>query len=376
MARKKQVKRPRRKPGTGCIRYKKGRAFPWEAEFPIGHKEHRYDYFASWEEATAHLDRLTAERDSAEAPRNITGGSQRTDVFLSVWLDGKRPRVKPKTWLGYQYLCDLAVAEIGALRIDEVTRERADAMLAYFHRRGFKNVSQMRAVLRQAFQYAVDEEYIKRNPFQRAKAPPVERRKGIALTHAQLAQLFVAAQSHPLFGLLQLYSRVGLRRGEGLALLWADVDLELGTIRIVRHYVEVGSKNEYSTPKSRRSRREIPIPPDLVELLRAHKAWQRHYAAQHTDWQEHGLVFPSERGTPIGPRNLVRSFKALLRRAGLPEAITVHDLRHTAEYRLETTGAPESARMALLGHSTPAMARHYADHADMDAMRQALEKIA
>lgn len=369
-------KRPRRKPGTGGIRYKKGRALLWEAAFPIGHEQYRYDSFATWEEATAHLDRLTQERDSAEAPRNIAGGSQRTDVFLTTWLSIKQPHVKPKTWLGYQYLCDLAVAEIGTHRIDEVTREQADALLVYFHRHGFQNVSQMRAVLRQAFQYAVDEEYIKRNPFQKAKAPPVERRKGIALTRAQLAQLFEAMRDHPLYGLFQLYSRVGLRRGEGLALLWADVDLEIGTIRIVRHYVEVGSRNDYSTPKSKRSRREIPIPPDLVELLRAHKAWQRHYAAQRTDWQEHGLVFPSECGTPIGPRNLVRSFKALLRRAGLPEEIRVHDLRHTAEYRLETSGVPESARLALLGHSTPAMARHYADHADMDAMRQALEKIA
>jgi integrase len=371
-----QKKRPRRKPNTGTVRYKKGRTLPWEGAFPLGHGQHRYDSFATWEEVTAYLDRLTEERDSTEAPRNITGGSQRTDVFLTTWLNGKRPHVKEKTWLGYQYLCDLAVAEIGTQRIDEVSRERADAMLAYFHRRGFQNVSQMRAVLRQAFQYALDEGYIRRNPFQKAKAPSVERRKGIALTSAQLAQLFEVMRDHPLYGLFQIYSRVGLRRGEGLALLWAGVNLEAGTIRITRHYVEVGSRNEFSTPKSKRSSREIPIPADIVELLREHKAWQRRHAAQRQDWKEHGLVFPSECGTPISPRNLVRTFKSFLRRADLPEEITIHDLRHTTEYRLETTGVPESARMALLGHSTPAMARHYADHADMEAMRQAIEKIA
>jgi|SRR6187549_107336 len=371
-----QKKHPRRKPGTGTIRHKKARAFPWEAAFPIGHNQHRYDAFATWEEATTHLDQLTKERDSAEMPRNVTGGSQRTDVFLTTWLNIKHPHVKEKTWLGYQYLCALAVAEIGTQRIDEVSRECADSLLAYFHRRGFKNVSQMRAVLRQAFQYALDEGYIKRNPFQRAKAPPVERRKGIALSAAQLARLYAVMCELPLFGLFQLYSRVGLRRGEGLALLWSSVDLEAGTIRITRHYVEVGSRNEYSTPKSKRSTREIPIPLDLVDLLKAHRAWQRRYAAGRADWEEHGLVFPSERGTPIGPRNLVRTFKALLHRAGLPEEIRIHDLRHTAEYRLETAGVPESARMALLGHSTPGMARHYANHADMEAMRIAVAMTA
>jgi integrase len=374
MARKKPT--PRRSPNTGTIRYKKSRTLPWEAAFPIGHGQRRYDSFASRAEATAHLDRLTSERDSDEAPRNITGGSQRTDIFLTSWLNGKRGHVKEKTWLGYQYLCDLAVAEIGTYRIDEVSREKADAMLAYFHRRGFQNVSQMRIVQPQAFQYALDEGYTKRNPFQKAKAPPVQRRKGIALSRTQRAQLLAAFEGHPLCGLFHLYSRLGFRRGEGLGVRWAGVNLDAGTIRVTQHYVEVGSKNEWSTPKSPRSTREIPIPSDLVALLREHRAWQRTHAAQTKDWVEQGLVFPSERGTPISPRNIVRTLKAALKRVGLPEQITIHDLRHTAEYHLETAGVPESARMALLGHSTSAMARHYADHADMDAMRAALEKSA
>lgn len=377
MARKKTAPRaPRRKPNTGTIRHKAGRSEPWEAAFPLGHGQYRYDYFATRSEAETHLDRLTAERDHAETPRNVTGGSQRVDVFLTAWLNGKRGHVKEKTWLNYAYLCDLAVAEIGQYRVDGVARERAEAMLTYFHQRGFQNVSQMRAVLRQAFQYAVDEDYIKKNPFQKAKAAPVERRKAIALTPAQRRHLLASLEDDPLCGLIHLYSRVGFRRGEGLALLWANVDFDNATITVTQHYVEVGSKNKNTTPKTARSKRTIPIPADLVEILRRHKAWQRAYAATVADWEEHGLVFPSRRGTPISPRNLVRAFKGMLRRAGLPEQITIHDLRHTAEYLMEQALIPLSTRMALLGHSTEQMAKHYSDHADLESMRAAIEKTS
>lgn len=373
--RKKQNRPARRKPNTGAIRLKKGRALPYESSFPLEHG-HRYDYFATRAEAEAHLNRLVAERDSMDAPRNITGGSQRVDTFLIAWLNGKRGHIKEKTWYGYRYLCELANGEIGTYRLDEVTRERASSTLTHLHRQGFKNVSQLRAVLRQAFQYAVDEEYIKRNPFQKAKAPQVERRKAMTLTQAQRSHFLSTIADDPLCALFHLYSRLGLRRGEGLAIRWVDVDLDGGTIAITGQYTEVGSKVVKSTPKTKRSTRTIPLPTDLVALLRRHRVWQLNHIDQAPAWQDYGLVFTTGKGTPISPRNIVRTFKAMLRRANLPITITIHDLRHTAEYLFEQDGAPLSVRMALLGHATAEMAGHYSDHADLDAMRYAVARTA
>jgi integrase len=103
-------------------------------------------------------------------------------------------------------------------------------------------------------------------------------------------------------------------------------------------------------------------------------------AERGEDWEEHGLLFPSERGTARTQRNVMRLFKesanALVKRAQLPEELTIHDLRHTAVYIMEQERVPRSVRMSILGHLTTAMADHYADHAraDMDAMRAAVEK--
>jgi integrase len=46
-------------------------------------------------------------------------------------------------------------------------------------------------------------------------------------------------------------------------------------------------------------------------------------------WKDYGLVFPSAVGTPLSHRNVVRAFKELLKRAGLPGTTRLYDLRHT-----------------------------------------------
>ncbi len=69
-------------------------------------------------------------------------------------------------------------------------------------------------------------------------------------------------------------------------------------------------------------------------------------------WKDHGLVFPSNVGTPLSHRNLVRSFKALLKRADLPASTRLYDLRHTcATLQLSSNVHPKYIQ-ELLGHAS------------------------
>ena len=74
--------------------------------------------------------------------------------------------------------------------------------------------------------------------------------------------------------------------------------------------------------------------------------------AVYQDW---GLVFASLVGTPLSRRNLTRSFKALLRRAGLPHTTRFHDLWHTCATLLVGRGFNGKFVQELLGHSTIAI---------------------
>ncbi len=72
--------------------------------------------------------------------------------------------------------------------------------------------------------------------------------------------------------------------------------------------------------------------------------------SQSPSWKESGLVFTSDVGTPIFPRNLVRHFKDKLKEAGLPE-IRFHDLRHTTASLLLEKNVHPKIVSELLGHS-------------------------
>ncbi len=69
-------------------------------------------------------------------------------------------------------------------------------------------------------------------------------------------------------------------------------------------------------------------------------------------WEDHGLVFPSTVGTPVSHRNLVRSFKALLKRAGLPAETRLYDLRHTCATLLLNSNVHPKYVQELLGHAS------------------------
>ena len=72
-------------------------------------------------------------------------------------------------------------------------------------------------------------------------------------------------------------------------------------------------------------------------------------------YKDQGLVFPSLVGTPLSRYNLTRSFKALLKRAGLPHATRFHDLRHTCATLLLGAGYNGKFVQELLGHATIAI---------------------
>jgi site-specific recombinase XerD len=72
-------------------------------------------------------------------------------------------------------------------------------------------------------------------------------------------------------------------------------------------------------------------------------------------WQDYGLVFPSTVGTPLNHRNLVRSFKALLTRAGLSQAVRLYDLRPTCATLLLSRNVHPKYVQELLGHASIAL---------------------
>ena len=139
-------------------------------------------------------------------------------------------------------------------------------------------------------------------------------------------------------------------QGELLALNWEDVDLEAGTIQVRRTLSEARSGRIFEAPKSGKGR-SIRLTRRATAALRNHRKRQLEERMKLAGlWTDHGLVFTSGVGTPLLGGNLNRSFKAMLRRAGLPE-IRFHDLRHTCATLLLRQGVNPKFVQELLGHA-------------------------
>jgi integrase len=384
-----QRKKKRRSPNTGTIRRKPGRALPFEAEFTHGDGAKQWDYFATTEEAAAHLDGLTAARDDEKAPLNTGKGAQTVTQFLTAWLGIKAAHVTEKTLLDYKYQCELAIDKIGRERLVSVDRLMADTMLAAFAREGYKNVSQMRMVMRQAFEYAFDNDYIRKNPFQKTKTPRVKHKKKVALTEAQRAVLLEAAcveSGMPLLPLWHLESRLAFRRGETLGLMWDDIDWKTGTITIQRQRTTVGNstitKDAPKGDKDGDKIRTVPIPSDILELLKAHRLEQRKRKLAARVWEDTGFVFVGATGKPPAANRVNKRLREIVARVNadtpgtLPTELTPHMLRHTALTILALSGVPANIRKALSGHSTARMDELYTSHAQIEDVRRAIGGVS
>src|SRR5215510_10081396 len=92
------------------------------------------------------------------------------------------------------------------------------------------------------------------------------------------------------------------------------------------------------------------------------------------DWEDHGLVFPSRRGTPMEPDNLHRSWGEIRQRAGLG-ATRFHDLRHTCVTLLLDLGTPPHVVREIVGHSAIEVTMTIYAHVSLEEKRKALRKL-
>ena len=138
----------------------------------------------------------------------------------------------------------------------------------------------------------------------------------------------------------------------------------------------IAGQKTLTTPKTATSARTLLLPDALIKAPRQH---QEHQALEREalgeEWQDQGLVFPSERGTLIEPRNIVRSFKRLLKRAGLPESTRFHDLRHSCATLLIAQGVHLSVIREILGHSQISVTADIYGHVLPETQRSAVEQL-
>jgi integrase len=346
----------------------------WVVYFRVGGRQ-IWRSFKTREEAELYLANAQVKRASGEfrIPVKI-----RFAEFAQEWLETyARVNVRPKTLDGYESSLRVHVTpEFGELYLTEITRKAIDSFVADWASAGprfkerfrlareleqqrarserrhpravrlghnAKTISNALVPFRQMLGHAVEWGYLSANPAERVRRPRAEPNgdEMQALDAAQVRRLLAKAPAEAKPLLLSAVT-TGIRRGELLGLKWGDVDWAGRRIWVRR---SVGPDGRFQQPKTRRSVRAIALTPTLVSTLRLHRM-----ASSFTG--EDDLIFPSELGTPLDGRNMVRRyFEPALRKAGLPH-MRFHDLRHTFASLLIAQGEHPKLISEQLGHAS------------------------
>lgn len=220
---------------------------------------------------------------------------------------------------------------------------------------------------------AVRAELIPTNPARGVKTPKATKRAIQVLTADQARQLVAACKGEPLGALFALLVDAGLRPSEATALTWADLDFGSGRVAITKAVDTFAGAKGVKEPKTKGSRRSVPVGPQTLALLNDHRA---NALRNGRDISPTGLVFPNAAGGYFDIPGLHRlHYRPFLRRAGLP-IVSLYALRHTSATLLMAAGVNAKVVAERLGHAGVGLTLATYSHVSAGMQDQATATLA
>jgi integrase len=342
------------------------------------------------------LKRQWLEAIGQKQSGTLTAASRRPlSEYLAYWLDTyARGACKPTTYDRYAQTIRAHInPSIGHIRLDKLKptdlaalyRQKLDTGRLDGKPGGLspRSVRYIHATLHEALGHAVRWELLARNVADAVDAPRQERKEMRTWDADQVERFRDAARASRYAAVFDLAILTGLRRGELLGLRWQDIDLDASILTVRQALIERGAAVSFSTTKTHRSRRPVELSAMAVAVLRAHRVDQlEERLAAGAAWESSDLVFTTDVGTPVHPRNLFRAFKQTIARANagagveerLPD-IRIHDLRHTHATLLFRSGAHPKIVSERLGHATIGLTLDTYSHVLPGMQREAVDKL-
>lgn len=302
------------------------------------------------------------------------------EEWLRLWYElYSRPNLRETTREYYSnFIENHLIPRIGTALLDQLTGLRLQKLYqelrvsgkVHQNRKGDpglspKTVRGIHMLLHSALEQAVKEGLIAKNPTLDCKPPRSEKKEMKVIRSDQVGDYLKAAAKRNVLPMFYLELTSGLRRGELLALLWSDLDIEKRTISVTKSVLGRHGELKVTAPKTRHSIRKVAIPRQAVELL----------IQEHECHPDNPYMFPSPvTGTMYHPDAVGRIHRKLLKEAGI-EPLRFHDLRHTFATLALQNGVDIKTLSNTLGHFSTGFTLDTYTHVS-DQMRQdAAERI-
>ena len=284
------------------------------------------------------------------------------------------PGLQESTIEWYRYIIGRYILPaIGEAQLDAVTSDHLVMLQNQLRRHlALRTVARIHELLDRVFKKAAVSHKLAFNPMDAVERPRVPRSPQKAYEPAHAAAFRRVIAGHRLELLYDLMFVQGFRRAEALALLIAEYDAATGVLKVSGQVQTVKGKTaRKGTTKSASGVRFVPLTPRQQEMMTQHLARLSDERRRlGVEWKEHGLLFPSERGTPIIPRNLNRHYYQTQEKAEIPH-YTLHATRHTAATAFDAVKATPAQMKAIMGHSPGSVTENYI-HPDLSELYKVL----
>jgi integrase len=231
-------------------------------------------------------------------------------------------------------------------------------------------------ILREALKHACRWQLVFRNVADAVQAPRLKKKEMFVLSREDVLEFLEDIKDHRDYGLILTAVYTGLRQGELLGLTWRHVDLVKKTLN-VRQQLQYVAKQGYifREPKTNKSKRQVPLTPQVVQVLKEVRKTQAEYKLICEEYHDHDLVFCLPNGKPLDSTNLTKRFKNLAKNHGYSE-LRFHDLRHTCATLLLAAGIEAKKVQEILGHESITTTLDVYGHVLPTMQREAMDRLS
>ena len=306
-------------------------------------------------------------------------------LYLTYWSANIKPSI----------LSDMKISQIKQLHVKKWIIELKD--------KGAKtsSIKAYKTLLTSVFQFAVDNDYIRRNPGRNCDQDKAEPSTKTALTKRQQEKLVDFLENDDLYKvyypLILFILNTGLRAGEVCGLTKDDIDMKKGVVHVRKQlgYRNIGDGYQYywQPLKTAAGHRDIPLTPAAKKALIMEKeldfALGRRAKEQEVAGRS-GIVFINNRGMALNSYSIDGTIKRIIsvynqreskeaetenREPELLPHISVHILRHTFCTRSVESGINIKTVQYLMGHSEIATTLNIYTHVNAEQVKSEMKKL-
>lgn len=324
--------------------------------------------------------RYTLEHGTFIKKSNIT-----FDDWYKEWIETyKQNTVKQGTIDSYnKHYSAYLKKPLGKMKLADIRAEHLQKLLNAMSNDGYADdtITLTYCVLSGVFKQAYKNELIPKNPFSLITRPKGKAKKERVVFTKEQQELYMQyAERSYLCNLFQLAICTGMRNGELGGLLWSDVDFKNKVIHI-RHTLtpNEGGGWRNDTPKTRTSKRDIPMIGKAYDILRRQEKEYRENHGKVTKISNDDFVF-SVLDEPISRKRITHEIEVMLNNMAEDGAVfpyfTLHSTRHTFATRCIESGMDPQVLKTILGHATLSMTMDLYSHVLPDTKAEQMEKVA